>query len=308
MTLFSIIIPIYNAECYLRLCLESIIAQKIEDFELLLVNDGSKDNSLEICNEYASKDKRIRVFDKPNGGVCSARNLGLDNATGEYVMFVDADDWLVPNALSVCMPYVPEYDIVKCGAVTYMPNGESYNISAQNPRDKNEAMELVISRKTIVAPWGMLIRRELFNKYDIRFDPTFTVGEDWLVVAQLLFHATSLKFLPKIYTYNYNRVNETSCTNNLTLKKRVQQYDVLRRIELLVGGRYRKSFSHTRAMLTLEMVAAYGRQETAIWLSQEAQQDYFIRFRDVFLSGISVKERMRLLKMLYKSWRIKFRH
>ncbi|MBE6194561.1 MAG: glycosyltransferase family 2 protein [Rikenellaceae bacterium] len=302
MALVSIIIPIYNAENYLRLCLESILAQKVADFELLLVNDGSKDRSLDICNEYASRDSRIRVFDKPNGGVCSARNLGLEKAQGEYVMFVDADDWLVPNALSVCLPYIPEYDIVKYGAVVYMADGTSYNISAENPKSKDEAMELVIARKTIVAPWGMLIRRELFDRYNIRFDPIFTVGEDWLVVAQLLFHATSLKFLPNVYAYNYNRVNETSCTNNLTLKKRVQQYTVLKRIESLVGGdRYSKAFGYTRTMLTLEMVAAHGKRETAEWLHRESECGDFLRLKDLIVADVSLKRKIRLLKLLCKS-------
>lgn len=92
----SVIVPVYNVEKYLRRCIDSILAQTFTGFELLLIDDGSKDKSGEICDEYAKKDSRVRVFHKENGGVSSARNLGLDNALGEWVCFVDADDSVSP--------------------------------------------------------------------------------------------------------------------------------------------------------------------------------------------------------------------
>ena len=92
--LISIIVPIYNSESTLKRCVDSILAQTYQNFELLLIDDGSKDCSGEICKEYAQKDSRVKVFHKENGGVSSARNLGLDNARGEWVTFVDSDDWI----------------------------------------------------------------------------------------------------------------------------------------------------------------------------------------------------------------------
>lgn len=89
----SVIVPIYNVERYLRLCLDSILTQTFTDFELLLINDGSSDGCPVICNEYAEKDARIRVFHKSNGGVASARNEGLDYAKGDWIMYIDGDDW-----------------------------------------------------------------------------------------------------------------------------------------------------------------------------------------------------------------------
>lgn len=93
----SIIVPVYNAERYLHRCIESILAQTFKDFELLLIDDGSKDNSGYICNEYAGKDERVKVWHKENGGVSSARNVGLDNVKGEWVTFVDSDDYISSN-------------------------------------------------------------------------------------------------------------------------------------------------------------------------------------------------------------------
>lgn len=98
--LISIIVPIYNSEKTLKKCLNSIINQTYVDWELLLINDGSKDNSGNICDEYAIIDRRIKVFYKENGGVSSARNLGLDNACGDWVTFCDSDDFVFPDWLS----------------------------------------------------------------------------------------------------------------------------------------------------------------------------------------------------------------
>ncbi|MEG1313359.1 MAG: glycosyltransferase, partial [Bacilli bacterium] len=93
----SIIVPVYNVDKYINKCIESILAQTFTDFELLLVNDGSLDSSGSICDEYEKKDSRIKVFHKENGGVSSARNLGLENARGEWIAFVDGDDWISPE-------------------------------------------------------------------------------------------------------------------------------------------------------------------------------------------------------------------
>ena len=88
----TVIVPVYNTEKYLRRCVDSILAQTFTDFELLLVNDGSTDGSGAICDEYAQKDSRVRVFHKENGGVSSARNIGIDNAQGDWITFIDSDD------------------------------------------------------------------------------------------------------------------------------------------------------------------------------------------------------------------------
>ena len=100
-TLISIIVPIYNVENYLRQCLDSIMNQTYQNFECLLINDGSPDNSADICREYVSKDSRFRYFEKENGGVSSARNLGIEHSKGEYITFIDSDDWVESDYLEV---------------------------------------------------------------------------------------------------------------------------------------------------------------------------------------------------------------
>ena len=122
--MISIIIPVYNAERYLHQCIESVIAQTFEDWEAILVNDGSKDGSLAICQEYAAKDKRIKVIDKSNGGPSSARNKGLENAQGEFVYFMDADDWIEKNYLEVFFNGNARKDVPK-GLSEVVPAGNS---------------------------------------------------------------------------------------------------------------------------------------------------------------------------------------
>ena len=111
----SIIVPVYNAEKYLHRCIESILAQTFKDFELLLIDDGSKDSSGYICDEYAEKDERVRVLHKVNGGVSSARNLGLNNARGEWGTFADSDDEVCEDWLSTFVDNLDGYDAVVTG-------------------------------------------------------------------------------------------------------------------------------------------------------------------------------------------------
>ena len=99
--LISVIVPVYNAEGTLRQCVDSILGQGNKDFELLLVNDGSNDNSPAICDEYSQKDNRVKVFHKPNGGVSSARNLALDVAQGRWICFIDSDDYITENYFDI---------------------------------------------------------------------------------------------------------------------------------------------------------------------------------------------------------------
>ncbi len=107
---FSIIIPAYNAQKYIDSCLKSILEQEYNDFEAIVVNDGSADNTAELVQKYADTDNRIKLINKQNGGVSSARNLGLDNAQGEYVVFVDVDDWIPADALKIFIDNIDKYD------------------------------------------------------------------------------------------------------------------------------------------------------------------------------------------------------
>ena len=121
----SVIVPVYNVEKYLSRCVDSILAQTYENLEIILVDDGAKDSSGAICDEYAAKDGRVRVIHKENGGLSSARNAGIEAATGAYLAFVDSDDWIVPEAYSYLMEQMLRNDVLLVCAGRYDVDGET---------------------------------------------------------------------------------------------------------------------------------------------------------------------------------------
>ena len=168
----SVIVPVYNTEKYLHRCIDSILSQTFTDFELLLIDDGSKDSSGVICDEYAAKDSRVRVFHKENGGVSSARNLGLDNAKGDRITFVDADDWVenkyIENLFEKSLGDVDlvfSYATIYNGCSSYKENYPSRIIEACD-------LDLLFKENDLhwhTSPWAKLYRRYLIELNNIRF-------------------------------------------------------------------------------------------------------------------------------------------
>lgn len=178
----SVIVPVYNAEAFLRRCVDSILVQTMADFELILVNDGSRDRSGEICDEYASKDSRIIAIQKPNGGVSSARNAGLDIASGEWICFIDADDYIEQDFFpkdfdeSVSL-YMKNWAVF--GGATLSPG----NISPQTI----EGVEMLqgffadyMQESICRTPWAKFFKRSIIERNDIRFNTDYKLGEDTL--------------------------------------------------------------------------------------------------------------------------------
>jgi glycosyltransferase involved in cell wall biosynthesis len=165
--IISIIVPIYNVEEYIHKCINSIIAQTFRKFELILIDDGSKDNSGKICDEYALRDSRIRVIHKKNGGVSSARNAGLDIAQGEYIGFIDPDDWVEEDMYEVLYQSLLENDcdISICGVKSFSINDgvkSMCNIPNKFICDGLEAMQFILKGGSCIAVWNRLYRRKIF--------------------------------------------------------------------------------------------------------------------------------------------------
>ena len=294
----SIIIPVYNASAFLPKCMESIFIQSVKDIEILLVNDGSKDNSMKICKRYADEDSRVRVFDKPNGGVSSARNLGIEQAKGDYLMFVDSDDWLASNALENCMPYIPEYDIVRFSASAIYPNKErKYKLGRSENRKK--LMRDIVSRRTIVACWGALFRKNLFTTNNIRFDETLNIGEDWLVTALLTQHCSSIKMLPDLYGYNYNKTNESSCTLNLNTEKILTQFKACNMIQNIITEGYDNEFSFTKSLFIQELIDNCGLEPTGRLLQRAGEKFSFSDLVQVLIANISIRKKISLTRFYF---------
>ena len=200
----SVIVPVYNTEKYLHRCIDSILAQTFTDFELLLIDDGSKDNSGAICDEYAAKDQRVRVFHKKNGGVSSARNLGLDNAQGEWITFVDSDDWVKKEYIEL---FINNADDLVYQSFLSIFNGQTevWDTSIRT-LDVNECLTRLYEKKVLGYCWGKLYTLQKIKKYNVRFDENIRFREDELFVLKYLSHTSHITCINK-KKYIYNRPN-----------------------------------------------------------------------------------------------------
>jgi len=183
----SIIVPIYNAEKALRRCVDSILRQDFKDFELLLMDDGSKDSSPEICDEYEKQDERVRVFHKPNSGVSNTRNMALDNAKGKYIQFLDADDWIESSATKLLVRKAEEYDADMVIADFYRVVGDNKspkgNIKEQDVFDNLQYADYMLKSPADYyygVIWNKLYRREIIDTYHLRMDPEIHWCEDFI--------------------------------------------------------------------------------------------------------------------------------
>lgn len=223
MPLFSVIIPVYKVEAYLFECVDSILQQTYTDFELILVDDGSPDNCGKICDEYASKDERIHVIHKENGGVTSARLAGAEAAVGTYIVCIDGDDWVKSSYLEKFAECIGEYspDLLCCGFVEVYPKRtiEKTICSTDEFYDKERIQNyifpsLIENKDGSDVPsyiCGKAIRRNLFVSQLVTVNKNLTIWEDELVGKTCLYYANSIFFI-KDCMYYYRR-NSSSVTN-----------------------------------------------------------------------------------------------
>lgn len=208
----SIIIPVYNSEKYLEACIDSVLAQTVENFELLLIDDGSKDSSGEMCDRYAEKDERITVFHQPNSGVSSARNFGIEKATGKYITFIDSDDLVEPNFLEVLISASEndEYDFVHAMFVTserieMIP--AEFDYSEQSHRDYSPLLQLS-------SVYPNLYKKDIIVKNNLKFKKEITYAEDTIFVYEYLSCCEKIRTVSDIIYY-YNTSNLSSATHKI---------------------------------------------------------------------------------------------
>ena len=224
--LISIIVPIYNTDCYLRQCLDSIINQSYKNFEVLLVNDGSVDDSAMICKEFAEKDSRIRYFEKENGGVSSARNLGLKNVKGNYITFVDSDDWIEENYLEVLYNALKENEVDVAISthkdfnmddnLYYLPfySEEQLHTLDIGKVSRDEFLELFPELSSLNHDFNCAVSK-LFKADVVKnllFDESINYGEDLDFFFNLYLNVSSIYYVNQP-TYIY-RQHQTSASNN----------------------------------------------------------------------------------------------
>lgn len=222
--IISVIVPIYKVEPYLRKCVDSILAQTYRNLELILVDDGSPDNCGAICDEYARMDRRVKVIHKPNGGLSDARNAGLDICMGQYIAFVDSDDWIEPVMYEKLLELLRRFDadmafggvadeMEKDGTATTIKTSDY----GESPfaEDKKAAMRRYFGGSW--AAWDKLYKAELFD--GIRY-PVGQINEDEAIVLYLLDRCRTVCYTNEVFYHYIRRINSGSITTApFTLKK-----------------------------------------------------------------------------------------
>lgn len=227
----SIIVPVYKTEAYLHRCVDSILAQTFTDFEVLLIDDGSPDRSGEICDEYAKKDSRIKVFHKPNGGASDARNVGLDNAQGEYVCFVDSDDVVDKDFLEIFLQ--KDADIVVQGMYRndITEDRRDLYVSIETGyfdlSNVTKFVDIICKSENIGYLVTRFFKRNIIEKENLRFDSRFRLREDMeFILRYMLFCNTFCTINKGAYHYdvpcnfqgkysNIDSENDFRCTSSI---------------------------------------------------------------------------------------------
>jgi len=215
----SVIVPIYNMEKYLVNCLDSILLQSFTNFEIVLINDGSDDNSGSICDAYAEKDRRIRIFHVNNGGVTKARKIGVEKASGDYICFVDADDTLPIHSLKLMLYKAVELDLdIILGAKSYVINGFSRNI-LKNKIDgiifNIEFIQSLLNRNCSIGSHGKLFKKVLFDLDTFSLPREIRQNEDLVMNIRLALNSKKVGIFNNLIVYNYHHHNNSASQSQI---------------------------------------------------------------------------------------------
>ena len=231
--LISIIVPIYNAEKYLKRCVSSICRQTYTNIEIILVNDGSKDSSLAICQEFGKQDQRILIKDIPNGGVSNARNTGLLAASGEYIQFLDSDDYMLDNYIEELYDQMTTsaVDMVVCSIKVLNNNldeldywdAENHVLDLEHP-DKDVVYNF-FDKFLVFGPVNKLFKKEILATNNILYDTSISYGEDLLLNLEYLQYSKKIGFNNQVY-WPYVQDN----TNSLSNKRRPDKIHIVKKL------------------------------------------------------------------------------
>lgn len=284
----SIIIPIYKTEKYLRICLDSILAQTYSEWEAILVNDGSPDNCGNICDEYAAKDKRFKVIHQENRGVINARNKALALAQGEFLAFVDSDDYIEPSMLEemVSLAVNNKLDIVWCD-LSEIHSNDSIKETLDLSEDNKINISNLLLFKLPGYLWNKIIRKDYWNKCKIKTDDNAVICEDTFISLQLLAKNPTNGIIHKSF-YNYIKTNCSAAThkNKDSIIARAEP-NIIHIYEYLCENRmidiFYKEFSALALILKINML--HYNIERAIELFPFAHKK-FTSFKFPFLTSL----------------------
>lgn len=299
----SIIVPVYRVEKYLDKCVESIINQTYSNLEIILVDDGSPDNCPSMCDRWAKKDERIKAIHKENGGVSSARNAGLDIATGEYIGFVDSDDWIEPDMYRYLIQFANENnaDISRVSGWFHcnqdmIPFRESEEFVVLSGRDK--LVENVISNSYYANIWTGIYKKQLFD--NVRFDENLMIAEDWLINYQLNSNAKIKVLSPKL-CYHYVQ-HPQSALHSSSIDRLYDQFKVIDFFWMTESTNkdLKKCICQNYTKIALEhmkRLVESDREEDDQY--KKIRRELIKKRKELLLSGVSTRTFLKLFLVIY---------
>ena len=312
--LISIVVPVYNVEGYVRRCFESVTNQTWEDFEVIVIDDGSMDKSGEICDEYAQKDTRFKVFHQSNQGIGKTRLCGIKKAVGEYVVWADADDWLEPSLLEKLVKCIREKksDIVVYGAANVNNKVITSKILWKDLTIDGWRRETIISGQSVV--WNFMSKRSLYEDVNLP-EAVHLSGEDGYLTITLFFKAKSVSYINEVLYFHFVG-NPNSVTHTMNAKKyyahcylwnyrreMAQMYDPLKidycAVRALSNGV--KAFCLSLAVPELDEVQL---KEIDSILQHNSMQSIKGRYRDRFLAWCLLAHKW-MIPRFYGHWKSK---
>jgi len=310
----SVIIPVYNTEDYLESCLDSLFLQKYQDVEFILVDDGSTDNSLNLCNKYAAKDSRFVVLHKENGGPSSARNIGIAKAKGEYITFVDSDDFVSYNAYQEIANLLSKHenpDVLVFGAKLVPEYAPQYLWDKVNTRDVvyNEFNPSVLYSEVGARPflWLQVVKKSIIVDNKIKMDESINLGEDQLFQIEFFPFTKKVVFVSnKFYHYRWQRGNSLMAQySSDKIKKLLQHVNLIKKVFTSVfSNKY--SIDMKRATLIWSIFFMYGdltkllEKDQAIVASELVKVWRAFKYKD-YLKQVDVWGKVRLNQIILMS-------
>lgn len=232
---FSIIVPVYNNEKYIKKCINSIIMQTYKNLELIIINDGSKDDSGIICDEFAKKDNRIKVIHKKNEGVSIARNRGIEEVTGDYILFIDSDDWIKEDTIEILNEKIQKSDT---DLLIYQIFNREFNkkdvLKTKNKDEFLKYLRKIIIKEFINSPVNKVYNTKIIKKNKIKFAENIDIAEDLLFNILYFSNIDSFEIInEKLYYYNHE--NTKSLTKRFNNNKYVQLMKVDDQVETILS-------------------------------------------------------------------------
>lgn len=304
-SLLSVIVPIYNSEKFLEKCINSLISQSYKYLDIILINDGSTDGSGNICKKYEMIDERIHVIEKANSGVSKTRNIGLDKAVGEFITFVDSDDYIDSKMYEVMMSEFDsqDIDIVECGYKSVNQQGVEtvYELTNEVIVGSYACLQhYLVGKNCKNFNWNKIFKKELFRglKY-----PSIRYSEDYWMNIYLFERCRKKKTVSNAF-YFYLQHTESACHQFLP-NERIKTIEMMKMVNSYIGEKYSKLAIHTKYYILNQIIALYidiERFDKTMKSEEQLLIDDYIRYfkpLNDYLKNYSLKKVLRL--MLFKS-------